>query len=308
MKNMTYLELAKKVLEEEKQPLSPEEIWEKAKAKGYDKDVSNRGKTPWKTISSQIYIDIRDNRDSPFSKVEGRPTRFALKVYASEVSNDSLIAPRTIKIPFKEKDLHPFLTYYLYNYHTIYTKTIRHQSSTKDRFAEWLHPDMVGVYFSLESLCDELLEISPELGHRRLKLFSFEIKRQLDFNNLRESFFQAVSNSSWAHEGYLVAAFIESNTDFRQELQRLSNAFGIGIIQLDVKYPDESEILIPAREKESIDMETVNTLAKLNPDFRNFLRRIRTDLISQEIRRELYDKVPYSQDLEKLIENFANEK
>jgi hypothetical protein len=32
------------------------------------------------------------------------------------------------------------------------------------------------------------------------------MKKELNFSNLRESYFQAVSNSSWANEGYLVTA------------------------------------------------------------------------------------------------------
>ncbi len=34
--NLTFLELAKKVLREEKRPLSPSEIWKVAVAKSYD--------------------------------------------------------------------------------------------------------------------------------------------------------------------------------------------------------------------------------------------------------------------------------
>ena len=73
-----FLELAKKILEEEKKPLSSEEIWEVAKSKGYDKHVGTQGKTPWATIGAQIYVNIRDNKDSPFIKIDSRPKRFYL--------------------------------------------------------------------------------------------------------------------------------------------------------------------------------------------------------------------------------------
>ena len=43
---MTFLELAKKILEEEGRPLSAEEIWTLAQSKGYYKQVRNKGKTP----------------------------------------------------------------------------------------------------------------------------------------------------------------------------------------------------------------------------------------------------------------------
>jgi hypothetical protein len=76
---MTFLELAEKVLQEEQQPLMPEEIWNAAKQKGYDLQVGTKGKTPERTIGAQIYVDIRDNPISLFYKAEGRPTRIFLR-------------------------------------------------------------------------------------------------------------------------------------------------------------------------------------------------------------------------------------
>lgn len=258
---MTFLELIEQVLREVQQPLSSEEIWAFAQQKGYDNKVGSKGKTPWATIGARLYIDIRDNPNTPFVQVSQRPARFALKEFADYAPLPTQAFPVIAKPTYKERDLHPLLTYFLGTYHTIYTKTIYHEESAKDRYAQWLHPDMVGVYFSLESLASEVLEISRELGHWGLKLFSYEIKRELTFTNLRESFFQAVSNSSWAHQGYLVAAEIARDDDFLQELKRLSNSFGIGVIRLDVQNPDDCEVLISAREKESVDVDTMNRLA-----------------------------------------------
>src|SRR3989304_8549790 len=66
-------------MEGEKKPLSSEEIWEVAKSKGYDKYVGTQGKTPWATIGAQIYVNIRDRKDSPFVKIDTRPKRFYLR-------------------------------------------------------------------------------------------------------------------------------------------------------------------------------------------------------------------------------------
>jgi len=74
MGQWTFLELAKQVLEEEKRPLSPLEIWDIAKVKGYDLNVGSIGKTPWQSIGAQIYVNIRDKADSPFVKIDSRPT------------------------------------------------------------------------------------------------------------------------------------------------------------------------------------------------------------------------------------------
>ena len=110
------------------------------------------------------------------------------------------------------------------------------------------------------------------------------------YSNLRESFFQAVSNSSWANEGYLAAAKILEDEDFREELKRLSTSFGIGVIRIDPKDPDSTEILFPAKYNEYLDWSTINKMA-MNPDFLGFLNRVKTDTQSREIRKEWYDKI-----------------
>ena len=55
---------------------------------------------------------------------------------------------------------------------------------------------MVGVYFLIEDWEAEVANFAKEIGFTAVILFSYEIKKELNFNNLRESFFQAVSNSS----------------------------------------------------------------------------------------------------------------
>jgi len=137
-----------------------------------------------------------------------------------------------------------------------------------------------------------------------IRLFSFEIKRELRYANLRESFFQAVSNSSWANEGYLVAARIQEDEDFREELKRLSTSFGIGVIRIDLKDPDSTEILFPAKYNEYLDWNTINKMA-MNADFMDFLKRVKTDTQSREIRKEWYDKI---HDKEFLIQTFRKTK
>ena len=61
------------------------------------------------------------------------------------------------------------------------------------------------------------------------------MKKTLNFTNLREYYFQAVSNSSWANEGYIVALDIDEDDSFLAELKRLNNAFGIGVIKLNAE-------------------------------------------------------------------------
>lgn len=55
------------------------------------------------------------------------------------------------------------------------------------------------------------------------------------------------------------------------ELRRLNNAFGIGVIRLDAEHFMQSEILFSAKEKDSLDWDTINRLVDDNRDFKTFL-------------------------------------
>ncbi|MBI2830294.1 MAG: hypothetical protein HYX81_03955 [Chloroflexi bacterium] len=300
---MKFLELAQKVLREGNLPMSVEEIWTYAEDKGYDALTTTRGKTPWRTIAAQIYVDIRDNVTSPFVKIDSKPRKFFLKDMVTrekleaikEREGVTVEAPSGVK--YSERELHPLLTYYAYTYMRVYTKTVLHERSGKRSYAQWLHPDLVGVNFPIEEWQTEVLDFGLAMGNRLAKLYSFEIKRELTFANIREAFFQTVSNSSWANEAYLVAGSISQDPDFATELKRLTASFGIGIIKLDIKEPDSSDILFPARAKSELDWETLNKLCEENPDFKDFILRVRNDLSSKEVRKEKYDRLYSAEEL-----------
>lgn len=164
-----------------------------------------------------------------------------------------------------------------------------------------MHPDIVGCYFPYSNWQSEVVDLSTALANTAVKLYSFELKLELRNSNLRESFFQAVSNSSWANEGYLVASEIDKSTDFMEELKRLSTSFGIGVIQIDIEDPDSSQILFSAKSRDLVDWETVNKLSRMNSDFREFLKRVRIDISSKEVRKELYDKFLEREELLKIV-------
>ena len=235
-------------------------------------------------------MNIRDKSNSLFKITETRPKKFYLKAWAKEfdVLNTTEEKPSIVPIPKKkeyfEKDLHPFLSYYAFYYMKTYVKTIQHTKSDKKEFGEWVHPDVVGCYFPLEEWNPEVIDLSYQIRNVAIKLYSFEIKRELTFTNLREAFFQTVSNSTWANESYLVAAEMQNDEEFLDELKRLSGSFGIGIIKLNIDDPDSSDIMLPAKIKEYLDWDTINKLT-MNPDFREFIKRIKTDIQSKEIRK-----------------------
>lgn len=302
-----FLKLAEKILKDSDFPLAGSDIWTLVEKAGLDKQLPTKGKTPWNSLAAQMYVEVRDNPNSIFGATETRPKRFYLKSNdkAAKIASSILPAalPKKEEPKFLEKHLHPFLAYHGFYYQKAYLKTIRHSKSDKKEFGEWVHPDMVGCYFPFGDWTNEVVEVSTLLGASAFKLFSYELKRQLSLSNLREAFFQTVSNSSWANETYLAAADIDTDADFTNELERLSSAFGVGIIKLNISDPDSSELILPARSRESIDWETANKLATMNPDFRDFLKRIKTDIASREVRREMYDKVL---DADELVQNLTS--
>lgn len=307
MSRFTLKGLAEKILNEERIPLTVEDIWDIAKNKKYDALGNFTGKTPWRSIGAQIYVDIRDNPKSPFVKIDSKPRKFFLKTLVSQSElieieqkeKGKIEEPKKVK--YTERDIHPFLTYFAYTYMNIYSKTIYHEKSRRKQYSQWLHPDIVSVYFPIEDWNEEVLDFSKELSTSSMKLYSFELKKEIGFHNLRESFFQAVSNSSWANEGYLVSANEIQDDELLSELKRLSTSFGIGIIKLDIDDPDASEIIFPAKSKRNLDWDTVNKLANENPDFRDFVKRIKIDNSSNEIRKEKYDSVYEAEELVKMI-------
>ena len=156
------------------------------------------------------------------------------------------------------------------------------------------------MFYPMEQWEPDIFNVVNYTGNQPVKIFSYELKKSLDFNNLRESYFQAVSNSSWSNEGYLVASEIDRSDEFMSEIRRLSNSFGIGLILLDTNNPDASEILLDARQKDILDIEMMNKICLINSNFKEFLKRINTDLYSKEIRKEKFDKILNAEELIKI--------
>ncbi|TAN67210.1 MAG: HrgA protein [Methylobacter sp.] len=224
---------------------------------------------------------------------EGRPRRYywteknaSEEVDSAEDLHPALLnpAPPTLdtatpkpETKLSEYDLYPRLAAYLKIEHTVVSCRIdEKRSSNKSGTGanEWLHPDLVG----LEDLsCDwtrELRDCVGVLAERRARLWSFEVKLLINRSNVRKSYFQAVSNSSWAHFGYLVAGTVEGD-DTMKELRMLAATHGIGVIQLDSETPTESQILIPARERPEIDWDMCNRLTEENTDFVSYIERVK---------------------------------
>ncbi|WRG01395.1 hypothetical protein FNE35_00445 [Helicobacter pylori] len=282
---MTYIELSKKVLEQAERPLKPKEIWERACGMGLDKERSSIGKTPWSTLGTdlgkdkkQFYV-ARKEKGTHYYWLKSREREFPPQETSNAEDDEQSECSGTAKKQknsFHERDLHPLLVKFLSedpNFKLL-CKTIRHEEHKKGKGGQnkWNYPDIVGVYFPYNKYKGETLKFLHHTGQKRHKLFSFELKKELSFSNLKESYFQAVSNSTWANEGYLVV-FEEIKDKVLGELRRLNQSFGIGVIKLESEISN-SKILLPAKERE-IDMQTLNMLVEQSPeDFKPFMEKI----------------------------------
>ena len=201
---------------------------------------------------------------------------------------------KKVQSGYKERDLHMLLSTYLKN-SSVYSKTIFHERSTNsDKNKKWVHPDMVGIKFlKLQSKSSQnLLKITNK--NDLFKIYSYEIKKEINSDyDLKKYYFQAVSNSSWANYGYLVA--FEISNSLYDEIERLNQSFGIGVIELNSN-PFQSVELYPAKFN-SIDFKTVDKLCKINSDFDKFVESTEK-LLSVEDR--------YSQSVEKELEDFSD--
>ncbi|GAA7553055.1 COG2958 family protein [Helicobacter pylori] len=282
------IQIIQSVLEAIKEPIRVTEIYDKAKELFEKGEIENMfdygGKTPDQTASSYIYTALSKGEELPFCKVQEKPALIALKGAAKEpVLSAEKIGVPSVKIAHNkimhERDLHPFLTYMAFHNENLkcYTKTIFHEESLKSPkgMDRWLYPDMVGVRFLHAELSNEnLIAFSKKFDTLPVKLVSFELKREISVHNCRECYFQAISNSSWANEGYLVGHHIDAhNPKLMDLLKRLHASFGIGVIDLRTD-ENKSAILLNAKYKEKIDYTVALELSEKNEKFSAFLKSV----------------------------------
>lgn len=219
-------------------------------------------------------------RHPELKTTEGRPRKY----YYSEKSDSAEVAdaeeaetPATGHTKGGEYALYPLLSQYLWEEFGVYSKRIDEKRSSNKRGPNgnrWLYPDVVGMEDLGSEWHQEVRDCVNQYFDKRTKLWSFEAKLLINRSNVRECFFQAVSNSSWANFGYLVAAEVEGQ-DTLKELRMLFAAHGIGLIKLDVDNPADSQVLIPARERDEIDWDMANRLATENKDFLTYVKLVK---------------------------------
>lgn len=227
----------------------------------------------------------RSDMSIPFKNSSGSiGTCSDITKYAAEIETllgNSTISTADVKTEEKpaatphkmylERALHKLFCTHLQNQdEVIYAKTIYHEkSNSKIDNQKWIHPDIVGVQFEdYEAEATKALLKATE-PKRTISIYSFEMKREINSDSeLKQDYFQALSNSSWANYGYLVA--FDINETLKEEIARLNQAFGIGVILLQAHKID---ILFPAR-KNNLDYDTIDKLCRANSDFSTFISKV----------------------------------
>lgn len=309
----TFLNLAEDVLKNSVHPLSLEKIWAEAKRNSLDQKVGSLGKTPIATLGAKLYIDIRDNANTVFYKVTTRPTTFGLKgkIYSSNIN----VVSAPTQNSYKEKDLHSVLVKYLYsNQHfKCLAKTINQSAITSNgrspakKANMWVYSDLIGVYFPYNDFSSISLETMKYLNENPFKIYSFEMKTKIDFSNFKEYYFQAVSNSSWANEGYLVCDELENDADLLDELRILNSSHGIGLILLNKEQPEQSQILLNSKYDEKLDIFMLNKLIFQNKDVELVFKCINDSCqLGKIVGKDIFDKVLSDLEYSKYAKNVFN--
>ncbi|MEN2427358.1 COG2958 family protein [Chromobacterium vaccinii] len=210
-------------------------------------------------------------------------------VIEEEDEDDS---PAAEQADLSEHQLYPLLMQYLQTELSLYGLRVDEKRSRNQRGSggnHWLHPDLVAMQPVAKDWHELVRSCVLHGGGQSVRLWAFEVKKDLTRGNVRKSFFQAVSNSSWANEGYLVCTGIVGK-DTEDELRMLSALHGIGVIVLDSNNPSESEIVVPARARQDVDWQSVHRLVEENEDMREFVELVSTYYQTGRLRPQDWNK------------------
>ncbi|MBL8004301.1 MAG: hypothetical protein JNL36_04295 [Candidatus Kapabacteria bacterium] len=198
-------------------------------------------------IESNIQNSGIENSEEIFLNRDNFQSENYLKSNKSSTSSEA---------SYLEEHLHKLLSAFLKKSRDIETKTINHRKNPSDNKSVWTNPDIIGVKFAnKEQLTNDFIRTFYK--DHLFELYSFEIKKEIRSDvELKEAYFQAVSNSSWANYGYLVA--LDFPNKLLNEMSRLNQSFGIGFIKLKPN-TFESVVMLEAKYKD-LDLITIDKL------------------------------------------------
>ena len=224
-------------------------IWEHYPKECAEKLDRSRALKTEADLLQQLVAEISANRptiERRFPQVrttEDRPRLY----YWSEASEEAEVREteqvggidntpvRVVETPQRELDLYPKLRQFLTAEFGLHSKRIDEKRSANKRGPQgnrWLFPDLVALEDLTADWTAEVRKCVSEAGAQKARMWSFEVKLLLNRSNVREAYFQTVSNSSWANFAYLVAGEIEG-TETLKELRMLAALHGVGLIKLD---------------------------------------------------------------------------
>lgn len=240
--------------------------------------VSEIGARATIIIKKHPAIEIQDQprpRKYWFSSKKRDTVSDVLEENIAEVDSSIELETKSKPEIHLEKEMYPLLQQYLKEIGLIPKRLDEKKSkNSKGRNGnEWLHPDIVAMQ-AIPHQWNHIVQTCVQAGGGDMvHLWSFEVKKKITMSSVRESFFQTVSNSSWASYGYLVCASIEGD-DTQEELRMLSALHGIGVMILNTENLSESNILIPARFREKPDWRSINRIVVENKDMADFIQYV----------------------------------
>ena len=178
-------------------------------------------------------------------------------------------------VPTSEAGLYPLLVEWLRS-QGVHARRIdeRRQRATRGSGANqrrW--PDIVGYEDRTRELDGDVQHLAVRLGTSATRLWSVEVKLELDIHGIRSAYYQTMMNSGWAHVAYLAAWQISPEAE--EEARELWERQGVGLIHIRAEGGENSRILIHAREREGLDWRAIDRLTRENEDFRRFVRDVR---------------------------------
>ena len=167
-KKISFVELATRVIEKARKPMTAGEIWETAKQTGLASLLKSTGKTPEASLGARLYTDVL-KQSSPFIKIGSRPARFQLKSLAGAISNlqqqpGSQPVAQTKQKTYAERELHPLLVWFADTAFGAHCRTIFHEKSLKkgEKQNQWIHPDIVAFALTTQDWTHEVVQACPK--------------------------------------------------------------------------------------------------------------------------------------------------
>jgi len=249
-------------------------------------------------IIAQVQSEIGSNKPAiekhaNLRMTEDRPRRYYF-TKLSEVEEVEAIESEPNQASEKllsEHDLYPLLAKFLKDEFGINSKRIDEKRSSNKfgrRGNHWLYPDLIGFEAISLDWSPTIQAVVQSRSDAQSILWSFEVKKLINRSNVREVFFQTLSNSAWANVGYLVAEEI-SGSGTLEELRMLSAQHGIGVVQLSTDKDTESSILIQADFRSEVDWTAANRLSQENSDAEAVFNQVRVFHQSNEINSSFWD-------------------